>query len=174
MTHIKWEVQPEKSWVPLSRGQVNVVSTCSSANVESTDNITFAQRWPVNVGSTESKIMLIDMYTPRFLWLNFFQVEVCGPDFQSVGLANWYLPLKEGACELKISKSGGLWTENFQIWGLWAKIWAKIEAIETKISKFSLKGFLWTDSFAWNGTLANYRRGVKKGSSGLHIPIPPF
>ena len=23
-----------------------------------------------------------------------------------------------GACELKISKFGGLWAENFQIWGL--------------------------------------------------------
>ena len=39
----------------------------------------------------------------------FFQVGVCGPDFQSVGLANWHSPLKRG---------GGLWVENFQIWGL--------------------------------------------------------
>ena len=57
-----------------------------------------------------------------FLFLSFFffffQVEVCGPDFRSVGLANWYLLLKEEACELKISKFRGLWTENFQIWGL--------------------------------------------------------
>ena len=43
-----------------------------------------------------------------------------------------------GACELKISKFGGLW----------AKIWVKIEAVEAKISKFSQKGVLWTDSFA--------------------------
>ena len=58
----------------------------------------------------------------------FFQVGVCGPDFRSVGLANWHLPLKRGlvsgkfpnlgACELKISKFGGLWAENFEIWGL--------------------------------------------------------
>ena len=27
-------------------------------------------------------------------------------------------------------------------------------------------------SSAWNGTLANYGRGVKRGSPGLHIPIP--
>ena len=45
----------------------------------------------------------------------FFQVGVCGQDFRSVGLTNWYLPLKRGACELKISKFRGLWTENFQI-----------------------------------------------------------
>ena len=69
-----------------------------------------------------------------------------------------------GACELKISKFGGLW----------AKIWVKIEAAEAKISKFSQKGVLWTDSFAWNGTLASGRRGVKRGSSGPHIPIPSF
>ena len=68
------------------------------------------------------------------------------------------------ACELKISKFGGLR----------AKIWAKIEAVEAKIVKFSQKGALWTDTFAWNGTLVNCRRGVKRGSSGLHIPIPPF
>ena len=72
----------------------------------------------------------------------FFQVGVCGLDFRSVGLANWHLPLKRGgglvswkfpnlgACELKISKFGGLW----------AKIWVKIEAVEAKISKFSQRG----------------------------------
>ena len=113
----------------------------------------------------------------------FFQVGVCSRIFevwglrtdiclwkrglwtenvQIWGLANWKCP-NLGACELKISKVGGLW----------AKIWAKIEAVEVKISKFSHKGVLWTDSFAWNGTLANYRRGVKRRSSGPHIPIPP-
>ena len=69
-----------------------------------------------------------------------------------------------GACELKISKFGSLW----------AKRWVKIEAVEAKISKFSQKGVLWTDSFAWNGTLASGRRGVKRGSSGPHIPLPNF
>ena len=103
----------------------------------------------------------------------FFQVGVCGPDFWSVGLADWDASEK-GACELKISKFAGLWAENFQIWGLWAKIWVKIQAVEAKISKFSQKGVLWTDSFAWNGTLANYKRGLKGGSPGVHIPIPSF
>ena len=110
----------------------------------------------------------------------FFQVGVCGPDFWSVG-----------ACELTFaSEKGGLWAEIFQIWrlvswkfpnlgacelkilGLWAKIWVKIEAVEAKISKFSQKGVLWTDSFAWNGTLASGRRGVKGGLQGRTSPYP--
>ena len=100
----------------------------------------------------------------------FFQVGVCGPDFRSVGICLWKGGLVSGkfpnlgAWELKISKFGGLW----------AKIWVKIEAVEAKISKFSQKGVLWTDSFAWNGTLARGRWDVKRGSSGPNIPIPPF
>ena len=62
----------------------------------------------------------------------FFQVGVCGPDFRSVGLANWHLPLKRGACERKISKFGGLWAENFQIWGLVSWKFPNLGACELK------------------------------------------
>ena len=62
----------------------------------------------------------------------FFQVGVCGPDFRSVGLANWHLPLKRGACERKISKFGGLWAENFQIWGLVSWKFSNLGACELK------------------------------------------
>ena len=163
------------------------------------------KRWrreKVTTPGSQNLACLVRLYSggqwtiaPRGGHSTFFQVGVCGPDFRSVGLANWHLPLKRGACERKISQFGGLWAENFQIWGLvswkfpnfgacelkiskfwglWDKIWVKIEAVEAKISKFSQKGVLWTDSFAWNGTLASGRRGVKRGSSGPHIPIPPF
>ena len=116
----------------------------------------------------------------------FFHVGVFGLNFRSVGLANWHLPLKRGACERKISKFGGLWAENFQIWGacelkisifwgLWTKIWAKIEAIEAKISKFSQKGVLWSDSFAWNGTLASgTEERREKGVFRAAHPHTPF
>ena len=117
--------------------------------------------------------------------LNFFQVGVCGPDFRSVGLqTDICLSLKRGACERKISKFAGLWAENFQIWGLVSWKFPNLGACELKFEwklrllrlKFLKRGSceLWTDSFAWNGTLASGRRGVKRGSSpgssGLHIP----
>ena len=78
-------------------------------------------------------------------------------------IVNWKCP-NLGACELKMSKFRGLR----------AKIWAKIEAVEAKISKFSQKEVFWTDSFAWNMILANYRRGVKWGLRGPTSPHPPF
>ena len=109
---------------------------------------------------------------------------------------------KCGACKLLFaSEKGGLWTENFKIWGLvnWkflhletcelkmskfgglkAKIWAKIEAAEAKISKFSQKGVLWTDSFAWNGTLWTEGEAWKEGLQGrtslysLSRSVPPW
>ena len=126
---------------------------------------------------------------PKLRWgaLNFFRCRCVRPGFPNLCGA-WELIFasdREGACELKISKFGGLWTkfsefrglwaESFQIWRLEAKTgWAKIKAVKAKISEFSQKGVFWTDTFAWNGTLANYRRGVKRRSSGSHIPIPPF
>ena len=77
--------------------------------------------------------------------LNFFSGRGVRPGFP-----------KCGACELTFaSEKGGLWAENFQIWGLvswkfpnlgacelkiskfgglWAKIWVEIEAVEAKIS----------------------------------------
>ena len=114
--------------------------------------------------------------------LNFFQVGVCGPDFQSVGLANWHLPLKGGACELKISQFVGLWAENFQIWGLVSWKFPNLGAWELKFGqnwgcrgknfKIFWKGVLWTDSFAWNGTLVLER--CEKGVFKAAHPHTPF
>ena len=104
--------------------------------------------------------------------LNFFSGRGVRPGFP-----------KCGACELTFtSEKGGLWVENFQIWGLVSRKFPNLGACELKFGwklrllklKFPQKGVLWTDSFAWNGTLASSRRGVKRGSSGPHIPIPPF
>ena len=62
--------------------------------------------------------------------LTFFQVGVFGPDFRSVGLANWHLLLKRG---------GGLWVENFQIWGLVSWKFPNLGPCELKISQFGWK-----------------------------------
>ena len=75
--------------------------------------------------------------------LNFFRVGVCHPDFRSVGLANWYLPLKEGACELKIPNLGAC--ELFLVNWLFYLKWEPLR----------------TTGEAW-----------KRGSSGPHIPVP--
>ena len=68
----------------------------------------------------------------------------------------------QGACELKIPKFGGLR----------AKIWAKIKAVEAKISKFYKKGVLWTNSFAWNGPLQTAGEAWKGGLQGCTSPYP--
>ena len=41
------------------------------------------------------------------------------PGFPKCGACELILASEKGACELKIPKFGGLWTENFQMWGLW-------------------------------------------------------
>ena len=112
-------------------------------------------------------------YTGRGRHWTFFQVGVCGPDFLSVGLANWFLPLKRGSCE-----------------SLRAKLWPKIEAVAAKLSKlFSKRGscelkFFWQEGLV-NGTFANYGK-VWKGGGGLlwashpyisflgHCPLPQY
>ena len=50
------------------------------------------------------------------------------------------------ACELTCgSETGVMWTEIFKFGGLRAKILAKIEVVEVKISKFFSNRVLWTD-----------------------------
>ena len=75
----------------------------------------------------------------------FFQVGVCDPDFQTVGLVNWSLPQKEGSWELKISKLEAYELKKSKFGGLRAKILAKIEVLLLKMLHFSQKGGLWTD-----------------------------
>ena len=75
--------------------------------------------WPPPLLLTRALLPGVFLEIPRFPpgggHSTFFQVGVCCPDFRSMGLANWQLLLKRGACERKIFKFGGLWAENFQI-----------------------------------------------------------
>ena len=121
-------------------------------------------------------------YTPRGA-LNFFSGRGVWPGFP-----------KCGASELLFaSEKGGLWTENFQIWGLvnWkfpnleacelkiskfrglgAKIWAKIEAVEAKISKFSQKGSCELTLLLEMGPLRTAGEAWKGGLQGRTSPYP--
>ena len=101
-----------------------------------------------------------------------------------------------GACELTFaSEKGGLWAENFQIWGLvswkfpnlgacelkiskfgglWAKIWVKIEAVEAKIFQIFSKGGLvnWLFCLKWDPCERQERR--EKGVFRAAHPHTPF
>ena len=116
--------------------------------------------------------------------LNFFQVGVCGPDFRSVGLQTdicvWQGGLVSGksnlgASELKYSKFWGLVSWVFPNLGACElKFGWKLRLLRLKFQNFLKRGSCELTFFAWNGTLTSGRRGVKRGSSGPHIPIPPF
>ena len=135
---------------------------------------------------------LVNRGYPRGGHSTFFQVGVCGPDFRSVGLASWHLPLKRGACERKISKFGGLWAENFQIWGLVSWKFPNLGACELKLGwKFKLlrlkfqnflkresckltllleMGPLWAAGEAWKGGLQGRTSPYPLSRS---VPPPP-
>ena len=113
----------------------------------------------------------------------FFQEGVCGPYFlkcgacelivasekgglwtensQIWGLVNWKFS-NLGACELKISKFGGLT----------AKIWVRIEAVEAKISKFSQKGACELTHLLGMGPLRTAGEAWKGGLQGCTSPYP--
>ena len=102
----------------------------------------------------------------------FFQVGVCGLDFQSVGLVNWYLPLKEGACQLKISKlawelkygqNWGCRGQNFQIFSKGGR--------SCELSLLLEMGSLWTKGEVWKGGLQ--RRTSPYRLSSSVPPLPP-
>ena len=83
-------------------------------------------------------------------------------NFQIWGLVNWKFP-NSGACELKISKFGGLWAE----------ISAKIKAVEAKIPKFSQKLNLflnWPFCLKWDPCELQERR--EKPLQGRTSPYP--
>ena len=75
----------------------------------------------------------IGLYTSTFLHIWGY--------YAAPGRALNFFSGRGGACALIFTSEGGvLWTEIFKFGGLRAKIWAKIEAVEAKISIFFLKG----------------------------------
>ena len=103
----------------------------------------------------------------------FFQVGVCSQDFRSVGLANCYLPLKRGACELKISKFGGLRAESFQIWGAWElKFGRKLRLLRLKFQNFLKRGSCERTLLLEMGPLRTAGEAWKGGIQGRTSPYP--
>ena len=113
----------------------------------------------------------------------FFQVGVCGPDFRIVGYANWYLLL-----------TGGLWTENFQIWGScelkvskfrglpgrllsWKfpnlEVW-ELQVVKANISKFSQKGVFFNWHFCLKWDPCELQEGREKAVFRAAHPHTPF
>ena len=90
---------------------------------------------------------------------------MCGPIGRTEGLVNRPLNL------------GALWTEVWSILGLWNWTLHSFEALELKISfkncNLGVIGRLRTGK-CWNGGLADGKKGMKRWSSGLHIPVPHF
>ena len=89
-----------------------------------------------------------------------FQVGVCGPDFRSVGLANCYLPLKRGACELKFPNLGA--------WEL--KFGRKLRLLRLKISKFLKRGSYELTLLLEMGPLRTAGEAWKGGLQGRTCP----
>ena len=144
-----------------------MLNDCRSRNVVSSSSLCY-ESWLTRCDPFDDVIPTMpiscntvrcsDRQTCRFLdtpggggHSTFFQVGVCGPDFRSVGLANWHLPLKRGACERKTFKFWGLWAENFQIWGLvsWKfpnlgacelKLWWKLRLLRLNFPNFLKRG----------------------------------
>ena len=89
------------------------------------------------------------------------------------GLVNWNFP-NLGACELKISKFWACELKISQFGGLWAKIWAKIEAVEAKKFQIFQKGVLWTDTFCLKWDPCELQERHEKGVFRATHPRTPF
>ena len=74
----------------------------------------------------------------------FFRYRGVRPGFPKCGACELIFDSEKGACELKISKFGGLWTKNFPILGLVSWKFSNWEACELK---FGWKLRLWRLNF---------------------------
>ena len=131
------------------------------------------------------RLINLHLLLPQGGHSTFFQVGVCGPDFRSMGLANWHLPLKRGACKRKISKFGGLWAENFQIWGLvsWKfpnlgacelRFWWKLRLLRLKFPNFLKRGSCELTPLLEMGPLRAAGEAWKAGVFRAAHPHTPF
>ena len=115
--------------------------------------------------------------------LNFFSGRGVQPGFLKCGACELLFASEKGACELKISKFGGLWTENFQILGLvswkfqnlgaWElKFWWKLRLKRLKFPNFLKRGSCELTLLLEMGPLQTAGEVWKGGLQGHTSPYP--
>ena len=133
---------------------------------------------------------MYECFHPCFVWLVVLSLFNCftyprggHSNFSGRGVRPGFP--KCGACELTYaSEKGGLWMENFQIWGLvsWKfpnlgacelKFEWKLRLYRPKFPNFLKRGSCELTLLLEMGPLQAAGEAVKRESSGPHIPIPP-
>ena len=115
--------------------------------------------------------------------LNFFSGRGVRPGFPKCGACELTFASERGACERKISKFGGLWAENFQIWGLvsWKfpnlgacelKFGWKLRLLRLKFPNFLKRGSCELTLLLEMGPLRAAGEAWKGGLQGCTSPYP--
>ena len=97
----------------------------------------------------------------------FRYIGVCGPDFRSVGLANWHLPLKRGEGELVSGKFPNFGACELKKFG-----W-KLRLLRLKFPNFLKRGSCEPTLLLEMGPLRAAGDAWKGGLQGLTSPYPP-
>ena len=115
--------------------------------------------------------------------LKFFSGRGVRPGFPKYGVCELTFASEKGACERKIFKFGGLWAENFQIWGLvsWKfpnlgacelRFWWKLRLLRLKFPNFLKRGSCELTPLLEMGPLRAAGEAWKGGLQGRTSPYP--
>ena len=102
----------------------------------------------------------------------FFQVGVCGPDFRSVGLANWHLPLKRGLVSGKFPNLGACELKFPNLGACELKFGWKLRLLRLKFQNFLKRGSCELTLLLEMGPLRAAGEAWKGGLQGRTSPYP--